>query len=78
MMKERSPAQRCFKLLPRGGDDLKTNPSQEEGNDVNNRARRTSADVDVFHNKESSQDYVFKFQKKFKKFIISDQDLISL
>ena len=31
--------------------------------DVNKCARKTSADVDVFPNKESSQDYVFKFQE---------------
>ena len=63
LRKERFPAQRRFKLLPRGGDDLRTNPSQEGGNDVNKRARRTHADVDVFPNKESCQDYIFKFQE---------------
>ena len=39
-------------LLKRGG-----------GNDADKRARWTQADVDVFPNKESSQDYVFKFQE---------------
>ena len=56
LMKERFPVQRRFNLLPRGGYDLRTNPSQERGNDVNKRARRTPADVDVFPYKESSQD----------------------
>ena len=49
--------------MPRGSDDLRTNPSQEGGNDVNKCTRRTLTDVDIFGNKESSQDYVFKFQE---------------
>ena len=31
--------------------------------DVDKRARRILTNVDVFPNKESSQDYVFKFQE---------------
>ena len=63
MRKERFHAQRRSKLMHQGGVDLRTNPSQEGGNDVDKRARRTQAVVDVFPNKESWQDYVFKFQE---------------
>ena len=40
MRKERFPAQRHCQLLPRGGDDLRTNPFQEEGNDEDITAAR--------------------------------------
>ena len=75
MMKERFPAQRRFKLLPRESDDLRTNPSQEEGNDVNKRARRTLVGVDVIFEQRIKSRLRFP---KFKKIQNLKQDLIKI
>ena len=46
--------------------DLRTNPSQDGGNDVDKRARRMQADVDVFFPTKNQVKIRFSCFKKFK------------